>query len=184
VGFGEMGIGNTSAAALILHHYTNLSIPECAGRGTGTNDAQLLEKQKVLEEVSAFHQLVSQKSNPVALLSKIGGFEIAMMTGAYLQAKESGMIIVVDGFIATAALMIAHQINTEILSNCIFAHCSEEQGHKYMLEYFKAKPLLNLGLRLGEGTGAALAMPLIQNAVAFLNEMASFETAGISKLPK
>jgi nicotinate-nucleotide--dimethylbenzimidazole phosphoribosyltransferase len=184
VGFGEMGIGNTSAAALILHHYTDLSIPECVGRGTGTNDAQLLEKQKVLEEVSTFHQLTSQKSNPVALLSKIGGFEIAMMTGAYLQAKESGMIIVVDGFIATAALMIAHQINTEILSNCIFAHCSEEQGHKYMLEYFKAKPLLNLGLRLGEGTGAALAMPLIQNAVAFLNEMASFETAGISKLPK
>ena len=179
VGFGEMGIGNSSAAALILHHYTGLPISECVGRGTGANDAQLLQKQKVLEEVSVFHTLSKQAWNAEELLSKIGGFEIAMMTGAYLEAKERNMVVVVDGFIATAALMSAHAFNETVLDFCIFAHCSEENGHKKMLDYLKAEPLFNLGLRLGEGTGAALAIPLIQNAVAFLNQMASFEGAGV-----
>ncbi len=179
VGFGEMGIGNSSAAALILHHYTGLPISECVGRGTGANDTQLLQKQKVLEEVRVFHTLSKQAWNAEELLSKIGGFEIAMMTGAYLEAKERNMVVVVDGFIATAALMVAHAMNEKVIDHCIFAHCSEENGHKKMLDYLKAAPLLNLGLRLGEGTGAALAIPLIQNAVAFLNQMASFESAGV-----
>jgi nicotinate-nucleotide--dimethylbenzimidazole phosphoribosyltransferase len=179
IGFGEMGIGNSSAAALILHHYTDLSISQCVGRGTGANDTQLLQKQKVLEEVSAFHTLSKQQYNPTELLSKIGGFEIAMMSGAYLEAKERNMVVVVDGFIATAALMSAHAINETVLDHCIFAHCSEENGHQHMLDYFKTEALLNLGLRLGEGTGAALAIPLIQNAVGFLNQMASFESAGV-----
>jgi nicotinate-nucleotide--dimethylbenzimidazole phosphoribosyltransferase len=179
IGFGEMGIGNSSAAALILHHYTGLPISKCVGRGTGANDTQLLQKQKVLEEVSAFHTLSKQAWNAEELLSKIGGFEIAMMTGAYLEAKERNMVVVVDGFIATAALMVAHAMNEKVIDHCIFAHCSEENGHKKMLDYLKAEPLFNLGLRLGEGTGAALAIPLIQNAVAFLNQMASFESAGV-----
>jgi len=179
IGFGEMGIGNTSSAALMLHYYSMQPVKDCVGNGTGANDEQLIQKKKVLTEVSQFHRLDAQDLSPIELLSKIGGFEIAMMAGAYLKAKELGMIIVVDGFIATAALMIAHHIQQEVLSNCIFAHCSDEQGHRLMLEYLKVKPLLNLGLRLGEGTGAALAIPLIQNAVAFLNEMASFESAGI-----
>ena len=102
-----------------------------------------------------------------------------MMTGAYLEAKERSMVIMVDGFIATAALMVAHTMNEKVIDHCIFAHCSEENGHKKMLDYLKAAPLLNLGLRLGEGTGAALAIPLIQHAVAFLNQMASFESAGV-----
>ena len=181
VGFGEMGIGNTSAAALILHHYSRLPITDCAGRGTGANDNQLRKKQIILEEVSLLHALTSASLSPEELLSKIGGFEIAMMSGAYLRAKELGMIIVVDGFIATAALMTAYNMDKSIIEHCVFAHCSDEAGHQHMLNYFKAKPLLQLGLRLGEGTGAALAMPLIQNAVAFLNDMASFESAGISK---
>ena len=179
VGFGEMGIGNSSAAALILHHYTGLPISECVGRGTGANDVQLLQKQKVLEEVSALHILSKQSYNAEELLSRVGGFEIAMMTGAYLEAKERSMVIMVDGFIATAALMVAHTMNEKVIDHCIFAHCSEENGHKKMLDYLKAAPLLNLGLRLGEGTGAALAIPLIQHAVAFLNQMASFESAGV-----
>jgi nicotinate-nucleotide--dimethylbenzimidazole phosphoribosyltransferase len=179
IGFGEMGIGNTSSAALMLHYYSTQPVEDCVGNGTGANDEQLIQKKKVLTEVSQFHRLDAQDLSPIELLSKIGGFEMAMMAGAYLKAKELGMIIVVDGFIATAALMIAHHIQQEVLSNCIFAHCSDEQGHRLMLEYFKVKPLLNLGLRLGEGTGAALAIPLIQNAVAFLNEMASFESAGV-----
>ena len=179
VGFGEMGIGNSSSAALILHHYTGLPIHECVGRGTGANDIQLLQKQKVLQEVSVFHHLSKGTHNAEELLSRIGGFEIAMMTGAYLEAQERNMVIAVDGFIATAALMTAYAINEEVMDYCIFAHCSEEQGHQHMLQYFNATPLLQLGLRLGEGTGAALALPLIQQAVAFLNQMASFESAGV-----
>jgi nicotinate-nucleotide--dimethylbenzimidazole phosphoribosyltransferase len=179
VGFGEMGIGNTSAAALILHHYSGLPLTDCVGRGTGANDDQLKQKERVLKEVSQMHGLSSAALSAEALLSRIGGFEIAMMTGAYLKAKELGMVIVVDGFIATASLMAACQIDETIVDHCVFAHCSDEAGHRHMLNYLKAKPILQLGLRLGEGTGAALAMPLIQNAVAFLNEMASFESAGV-----
>jgi nicotinate-nucleotide--dimethylbenzimidazole phosphoribosyltransferase len=179
VGFGEMGIGNTSAAALILHHYSRLPISDCVGRGTGASDDQLKQKQSILEEVSRLHDLSSAILSAEALLSKVGGFEIAMMTGAYLKAKELGIIIVVDGFIATATLLVASHIDKTIIDNCIFAHCSDEAGHQHMLKYLNAKPLLQLGLRLGEGTGAALAMPLIENAVAFLNEMASFDSAGI-----
>lgn len=181
VGFGEMGIGNSSAAALMLHHYTGLPISECVGRGTGADDKQLLQKQKVLEEVSTFHRLSKQAYNAEELLSKIGGFEIAMMVGAYLEAAERKMVIVVDGFIGTASLMTAYQTNKTVVDYCIFAHCSEEKGHRQMLDYLMATPLLNLGLRLGEGTGAVLAMPLIQHAVAFLNQMASFESAGIDE---
>jgi nicotinate-nucleotide--dimethylbenzimidazole phosphoribosyltransferase len=179
VGFGEMGIGNTSAAALILHHYSRLPISDCVGRGTGANDEQLRQKQSILEEVSRLHDLSAAILSAEALLTKVGGFEIAMMTGAYLKAKELGMVIVVDGFIATASLLVASHIDKTIIDNCVFAHCSDEAGHQHMLNFLNAKPLLQLGLRLGEGTGAALAIPLIQNAVAFLNQMASFESAGI-----
>ena len=179
VGFGEMGIGNSSSAALILHHYTGLPINDCVGRGTGANDNQLLQKQKVLEEVSAFHNISKKEQSAEELLSRVGGFEIAMMIGAYLEAKDRNMVIVVDGFIATAALMVAHAMNQKVIEHCIFAHCSEENGHQHMLDYLKAAPLLNLGLRLGEGTGAALAIPLIQQGVGFLNQMASFESAGV-----
>jgi nicotinate-nucleotide--dimethylbenzimidazole phosphoribosyltransferase len=179
IGFGEMGIGNTSAAALILHHYSRLPISDCVGRGTGANDEQLRQKQNILEDVSLLHSLLSATLSPEELLSKIGGFEIAMMTGAYLKAKELGMVIVVDGFIATASLLVAYDLDNTILDQCVFAHCGDEAGHQHMLNYLNAKPLLQLGLRLGEGTGAALAIPLIQNAVAFLNQMASFDSAGI-----
>lgn len=180
IGFGEMGIGNTSSAALIMHAITGFPIQACAGRGTGANDEQLTIKINTLEKVAAFHQLHTLCKEPLKLLNRIGGFEIAMMVGAYLAAAEEKMVIVVDGFIATAALLIATQIESTVINNCIFAHSSNEQGHSKMLQFLKAKPLLNIGLRLGEGTGAALAIPLIESAVAFLNQMASFEQAGVS----
>jgi nicotinate-nucleotide--dimethylbenzimidazole phosphoribosyltransferase len=180
IGFGEMGIGNTSSAALIMHAITGTSLAACVGRGTGANDDQLNTKINTLEKVAALHQLHKLSKEPMTLLSAVGGFEIAMMVGAYLGAATEKMVIVVDGFIATAALLIAAQMEPTVLNNCIFAHNSNEQGHANMLQYLKAKPLLNIGLRLGEGTGAALAIPLIESAVAFLNQMASFEQAGVS----
>lgn len=189
IGFGEMGIGNTSAAALIMSAVTGIPISACAGRGTGVNDEQLKIKIETLEKAAAFHQLNAVEAEPVSLLTKVGGFEIAMMAGAYLKAAELNMVIVVDGFISTAALLIARLITKSNFSlipfkewGLIFAHTSGEQGHEKMLNYLNAKPLLQLGMRLGEGTGAALAIPLIQSAVNFLNEMTSFESAGVSNI--
>jgi nicotinate-nucleotide--dimethylbenzimidazole phosphoribosyltransferase len=180
IGFGEMGIGNTSSASLIMAAVLGLPVNDCVGRGTGVDDEQLKTKIETLEKVFAKHQLNLLKNNPVELLTAIGGFEIAMMNGAYLKAAELNMVIVVDGFISTAALLLANKINEKILANCIFAHTSGEQGHIKMLDYLKVKPLLQLGMKLGEGTGAAMAIPLIQAAVNFLNEMASFESAGVT----
>lgn len=181
IGFGEMGIGNTSSASLIMSAVTGIPVKQCIGRGTGVTDAQLKIKTTILKKVYALHQLDKPFTNPVMLLAKIGGFEIAMMTGAYLQAAAENMIIVVDGFIATAALLPAWQMNKHILKNCVFAHTSGEQGHEKMLQFLGVSSLLNLGMRLGEGTGAALAIPLLQNATGFLNEMASFDSAAIDK---
>jgi len=180
IGFGEMGIGNTSAASLIMSAITGIAVADCAGRGTGSNDEQLKIKIATLEQVFDKHQLSRLGNQPLELLTAIGGFEIAMMTGAYCKAAELNMIIVVDGFIATAALMLALQMDTGLLCNCVFAHTSGEQGHEKMLQFLGVKPLLQLNMRLGEGTGAALAIPLLQSAVNFLNEMASFESAGVS----
>lgn len=180
IGFGEMGIGNTSSAALIMSAITGTPIEDCVGRGTGVNDAQLAIKTDTLKKVFQRHQLELYSNNPVALLSKAGGYEMAMMVGAYLAAAEHHMMIVVDGFITTAVLLLAQQMEPAVLQFCLFAHNSNEQAHEAMLRYLGAKPLLHLGMRLGEGTGAALAIPLIRSAVAFLNEMASFDTAGVS----
>lgn len=180
IGLGEMGIGNTSSASLIMHHLLNLPLSECVGRGTGSTDEQLQRKLDTLEDVSRLHELNRYDITPHQLLCRIGGFEIAMMVGAYHKAAELKMIIVVDGFIATAALQVAKQYNQTITDYCVFAHCSDENGHRKMLEHLKVKPVLQLGMRLGEGTGAALAIPLLQSAVQFLNEMASFESAGVS----
>jgi len=180
IGFGEMGIGNTSSASLIMSAVTGSPIEKCVGRGTGTNDEQLRKKIEVLQQVYHNRQLSSLSKLPVQLLSRIGGFEIAMMAGACLQAAEEKMIIVIDGFIATAAILLAQQINHDVMQYCIFAHTSSERGHEKMLQYLNVKPLLNIGMRLGEGTGAALAIPIIRSAVLFLNEMASFESANVS----
>jgi nicotinate-nucleotide--dimethylbenzimidazole phosphoribosyltransferase len=180
IGLGEMGIGNTSSAALIMSAVTGFPISRCVGRGTGTNDEQFDVKRATLEKVYSFHALHIRNYSPMELLSRIGGFEIAMMTGAYLQAATERMLIVVDGFISSAALLVAAQIDPSVLEHCVFAHTSGEKGHALMLNYLKVTPLLDIGLRLGEGTGAALAMPLIKAAVNFLNQMATFQSASVS----
>ena len=177
--FGEMGIGNTSSASCLMSLLCGLPISRCVGRGTGLNDVGVMKKTKVLRRALAKHQI--DKADSIQVLATFGGFEIAMMVGAMLTAAKQKAVLLIDGFIATSALLVAAKIQPDILQYCIFCHCSDESGHQQMLDYLKVKPLLNLGLRLGEGTGAVLAYPLVQSAVYFLNEMASFERAGVSK---
>mgnify|MGYP001176708614 FL=1 len=177
IGFGEMGIGNTSSASLIMSKITGIPIDECTGKGTGHNDDGLKKKKEILKTALAKYNL---NGGPIETLSTFGGFEIAMITGAFLKAAELNMTIMVDGFIVTSALLVAHKLNPDILKNCIFTHTSNEHGHIKMLEYLNAEAILNLGMRLGEGTGAAVAFPVIQSAVNFLNQMASFDSASVS----
>lgn len=177
VAFGEMGIGNTSSAAAIMAAMMQLEVADCVGRGTGINSETLARKLTLIELALLSHQ--SAMTGPKQVLACLGGFEIVQMTGAMLAAAERKMLVVVDGFIATAAALVAVTINANVRDYLIFAHRSEEQGHQRMLEHLQAKPLLSLGLRLGEGTGAALALPLIQAAANFYNQMASFSDAGI-----
>ncbi len=176
IGFGEMGIGNTSSAAMLMHRLTGLSLVRCVGRGTGLNDGQLQHKVVVLQRALNKHK---DATEPLDVLATFGGFEIAMMVGAYLKAAELGMLILVDGFIAGTALLVANKLHPHVLDYCVFSHVSSEQGHQALLNQFNAKPLLNLELRLGEGSGIALAYPLLQSAVVFLNEMATFAEAGV-----
>ncbi|MBN3753989.1 nicotinate-nucleotide--dimethylbenzimidazole phosphoribosyltransferase [Paraburkholderia sp. Tr-20389] len=178
IGFGEMGIANTSSAACLMSRLCSVPIDDCVGRGTGLDNAGLVKKRNVLAAALAHHPA---SDDPLDVLATFGGFEIAMMAGAYLAAAEARMTIVVDGFIATSALLVADAFAPAVRDYCVFAHASHEAGHRRMLDYFGAVPLLALDLRLGEGTGAALAMPLLRAAVAFVNEMASFESAGVAQ---
>ncbi len=174
---GEMGIGNTSAAALLLARLAGAPIEDCCGRGTGLDDAGLARKQAVLRHVLARH---ADAITPLQALAVLGGLEIAMLCGAVLQAALERRVIVVDGFIASSAVLVAARLQPAVLSRCVFAHCSDEAGHGLMLRALGATPLLQLGLRLGEGSGAALAWPLLVSACRVLQEMASFESAGVS----
>jgi nicotinate-nucleotide--dimethylbenzimidazole phosphoribosyltransferase len=178
IGFGEMGIGNTSSAAMLMSLLCNLPLEQCIGRGTGLDDKGLEKKKAILSE--AMRTQAPADKSPLEILRTFGGFEVAMICGAMLKAAELKMVILVDGFITTAALLVAGTLHPSILDYCVFAHQSNEQGHQQLLAYLKADPLLQLGMRLGEGTGAAVAFPVVQSAVAFLNEMASFASAGVS----
>jgi nicotinate-nucleotide--dimethylbenzimidazole phosphoribosyltransferase len=157
----------------------DLSINQCAGRGTGLDDAGLQHKIAVLQRAVQFHGL--EASDPIQVLATFGGFEVAMMTGAMLGAAEKGALLLIDGFIASTSLLVAARLNPTILDCCVFTHRSGESGHGRLLQELGAEPLLDLGMRLGEGTGCAMAWPLVQAAVNFLNEMASFESAGVSE---
>jgi len=177
IAFGEMGIGNTSSASAIMASIMGMKGADCVGRGTGIDAATLERKQQLVEQALTLHKLAL--TSPEAILACLGGFEIVQMTGAMLAAAERNMLVVVDGFIATAAAMVAIKINANVRDYMIFAHQSDEQGHVMMMNYLQARPLLNLGMRLGEGSGAALALPIIQAAAGFYNQMASFADAGI-----
>lgn len=173
---GEMGIGNTSAAAALMARLTGFSIEQCVGRGTGLDDAGVAQKTAVLRRALERH---TRAQEPVAVLAALGGFEIATMTGAVLQAAAERRVIVVDGFITTAAVAVATALTPAVLPYCVFSHCSAESGHARWLSRLGVTPLLDLGLRLGEGSGAALAWPLLESACRILGEMASFQSAGV-----
>jgi nicotinate-nucleotide--dimethylbenzimidazole phosphoribosyltransferase len=175
---GEMGIGNTSAASLLLARLAGLDIELCTGAGTGLNASAVQRKTAILRGVLARHP---NAMAPLDALAAFGGFEIATMVGAVLQAAAERRVILVDGFIASSAVLVAHAIDPLVLQRCVFAHRSGERGHEFMLQHLGVQALLDLGLRLGEGSGAALAWPLLQAACAMLREMASFESAGVSE---
>ena len=177
IGFGEMGIGNTSSAAALMQRYTGLPLEDCVGKGTGLDDSGLVRKRKILQKALDHHDKIDE---PHEVLATFGGFEIVMMVGAMLESAVLGRILLIDGFIAGSAFLAASRIVPEIQQYVVFTHQSDEQGHSEMLKFLQAEPLLSLGMRLGEGTGAAVAFPLLQSAVAFLNQMASFESAGVS----
>ena len=180
VGFGEMGIGNTTSAAALMYKLTGALVADCVGAGTGLAPDGVLHKQRVIEAAVTRH---AAAVDALDVLATFGGFEIAMIAGAILAAAERRMIILVDGFIVTSALLVAARLQPAVLDYCVFSHCSDEHGHRRMLAHLEARPLLNLGLRLGEGTGCALALPLLGAAVAFLREMATFTSAQVSDKP-
>ena len=177
IGFGEMGIGNTSAATTLFAALSGTAVADCVGRGTGLDNDGLAHKTRVLEQALRTHGALT---DPFEMLCTFGGFEIAMMVGAMLAACEQRMVVLVDGFIASSAAAIAFALEPFARDYCLFSHLSNESGHRRMLDYLGAQPLVSLGLRLGEGSGVAVTYPLVDSAVRFLNEMASFADAGVS----
>lgn len=177
VAAGEMGIGNTTSASAITAALTGVAAEIVTGSGTGVDAAQRARKVKVVEETLALHKAVDARE----VLRCLGGLEIAAMAGFYLASAQLGMVIVCDGFIATAAAAIAVAIRPGLAGHLIAGHRSEEPGHAILLGHLGLKPVLELGMRLGEGTGAVLAMPVIVSAMALYSQMATFTGAGVSE---
>lgn len=177
IGFGEMGIGNTSTASVLMSVLTKIPIQDCVGKGTGVIDEKLKNKIDILAKAISNYD---GEDNWESLISYFGGFEILQMAGGMLQAYQNKMLILVDGFISTVAFLIAFQKNPAIKQNAIFSHCSEEKAHIDLLNYLQVEPILSLNMRLGEGSGCAVAFPIVKSSITFLNEMATFESAGVS----
>jgi nicotinate-nucleotide--dimethylbenzimidazole phosphoribosyltransferase len=174
---GEMGIGNTASASLLLHRVTGWPLSQCVGRGTGLDDAGLARKMRTLEAASA---RVARTLSPLEILQEFGGFELAMLVGAILECARHPCVAVIDGFAVSVCALIARELDTAAPDHCIFSHCSAEHAHRALLELLGQRPLLDLGMRLGEATGAALTWPLLDASARLLSDMASFESAGVS----
>lgn len=174
---GEMGIGNTSSASLLMQRLTGLPLADCVGRGTGLDDTGLARKCAVLDEALAVN---AGAQTPLEIAAALGGFEIVTMAGSVIAAAAQRRVVLVDGFITTAAVALAQALRPGVLAACVFAHRSAEGPHARWLQRLGARPLLDLELRLGEGSGAALAWPLLTAACALLADMASFDSAGVS----
>ena len=175
---GEMGIGNTTSAAALICAFTGHNAEDIVGVGTGIDEQTKTHKCRVVEQAVDLHLAVSRE--PSYLLQALGGYEIVAISGAILKASALNLLVVIDGFISTAAALAACAMDANVQARLIFSHQSAENGHQRALAYLGAKPLLNLGLRLGEGSGAALSLPLLHSAATVLSEMATFEQAGVS----
>lgn len=184
---GEMGIANTSPSSIWMHLFGNIPLDQCIGVGAGLDTPGLQHKREVLHQaVANFHlfqleNFSSTNKDMMQALPYFAGFEMAGAIGAMLRAAELKMTVMVDGFIMSACMLAASQLHPEVLSYAVFCHCGDESGHQLMLKLMDAHPLLHLGLRLGEGTGALCAYPLIDSAVRMINEMNNFQSAHITK---
>lgn len=176
--FGEMGIGNTSSSSLWMTYFTGIPLEQCVGAGSGLNQQGIRHKYEVLKRSMENY---NGDGSATDIIRYFGGLEMVMAVGAMLQAAELKMLILVDGFIMTNCMLAAMQLCPAVKDYAIFGHCGDESGHKLILEYIQAKPLINLGLRLGEGTGAICAYPLVDSAVRMINEMDNFAYASITK---
>lgn len=184
ISLGEMGVGNTSASSIWMSLFCNLPLAECVGSGSGLDSEKVKHKYKVLQQaVDRYlsHHDECGKERTISILRYFGGFEMIGAIGAMLRAAELHMIILIDGFIMTACLLGASQLEPDIRPYAIFGHCGDEEGHRKMLDFLHARPILSLGLRLGEGTGALCAYPIVDSAVRMLNEMNTFQKGHITK---
>lgn len=196
ISFGEMGIGNTSPSSIWMHLFLDIPLEKCVGAGAGLNNDGIRHKLDVLQRsVDRFKKEYEAKKDEMMqgsdvsedtlynmeIIRQFGGFEMVAATGAMLEAARRKMVILVDGFIMSACMLAASRLNPEVMKNAIFCHQGDESGHKMMLDGMGVKGLLNLGLRLGEGTGALCAYPIIKSAVRMINEMNNFENASITK---
>ena len=179
IGIGEMGIGNSTSAAALLAAFTRIRPARLAGRGAGVDDAGLQRKVAVIDRALKLHRAALK--DPLATLAALGGFEIAAMAGVCLGGAALNVPVVVDGFIATAAAVSAERLSPGLFAHLFFGHRSSEGGHAIALEKLGVRPILDLGMRLGEGTGAALAMSVVESALALFHQMATFESAGVSE---
>lgn len=178
ISFGEMGIGNTSPSSIWMSVFTDIPLEKCVGAGSGLDAPGIAHKYKVLRQAMENYRGDGSARD---LIRHYGGFEMVMAIGAMLRAVELKMIILVDGFIMTACLLAASQLHPEVMAYAVFGHQGDESGHKMLLDALHAKPLLNLHLRLGEGSGAVCAYPILDSAVRMLNEMDSFQASAITK---
>jgi nicotinate-nucleotide--dimethylbenzimidazole phosphoribosyltransferase len=176
---GEMGIGNTSPSSIWMHLLGNIPLKDCISAGAGLNDEGVRHKYEVLKK--AVENFTKSPYNTHDMIRYFGGFEMVAAIGAMLRAAELKMVVMIDGFIMSACALAASSLYPEMLEYCIFGHCGDENYHKHMLQLMNAKPLLSLGFRLGEGTGALCSYPIIQSAVNMINEMNNFDNANITR---
>lgn len=179
LGVGDMGIGNTSASSALVATFTGVPLEEVVGRGTGVDEIALQNKITIIKKGLEINR--PNKKDPIDVLAKVGGFEIGGIAGAILAAAADRVPVVIDGFIATAAALIAEELVPDVHPYLIASHKSQEKGHQAALRYMNLEPILDLDLRLGEGTGAALAMHIIEASIRIFNEMATFSSAGVSE---
>lgn len=178
ISFGEMGIGNTAASSMWMTCLTDIPLIDCVGAGSGLDDEGIRHKYNVLKQ--SLDNYAGQR-DVTDVMRYFGGYEMVMAVGGMLRAAELKMVILVDGFIMTNCVLAASRLYPDMLPYCIFGHCGDESGHKRVLDALGAEPLLNLGLRLGEGSGSVCAYPIVDSAVRMINEMHSFRQASVTK---